>query len=445
MSSHTETIKRIVSARIPTPHGEFRLDYYSNTVDNKEHLALVKGDVENGTDVLVRVHSECFTGEVLGSQRCDCASQLDAATEAIAKEGVGVLIYLRQEGRGIGLRDKLRAYNLQDAGYDTVDANIRLGHGADDRDYRIASMILEDLGIRSIRLITNNPTKFDEIRALGVDVAERVPVPVPVTAQNRNYLTTKVERMGHMMTLEAPETQSSPLFVKDAEQRAIAEANHRPFVTLTYAQSLDGSIASSDAMPLNLSGSQSAEMTHLLRSTNDAILVGIGTVIADDPRLTVRLTDGKDPQPIILDSTLRCPLDATLLEGHRTAPWIATREDASMERQVELEAVGARVIRLPATEPSGLVDLRALMTRLYDEGIRSLMVEGGARVITEILAGRFVDHVVITVAPKLVGGLHAVTHSENVAEAVFPRLSKLGYQRAGMDLIVWGRPDWSRD
>ncbi len=445
MSSQTETIERIVSARIPTAHGEFRLDYYSNTVDNKEHLALVKGDVENGADVLVRVHSECFTGEVLGSQRCDCASQLDAATEAIAREGVGILIYLRQEGRGIGLRDKLRAYNLQDAGYDTVDANIRLGHGADDRDYRVASLILDDLGVRSIRLMTNNPTKFDEIRALGVDVVERVPVPAPVTVQNMDYLTTKVERMGHMMTLETPETQSSTPFAQDAEQRALAEANHRPFVTLTYAQSLDGSIAGADAVPLSLSGSQSAEMTHLLRSTNDAILVGIGTVIADDPRLTVRLTDGKDPQPIILDSTLRCPLDATLLESYRTAPWIATREDAPIERQVELEAVGARVIRLPATEPSGLVDLRALMTRLYDEGIRSLMVEGGARVITEMLASRFVDHVVITVAPKLVGGLHAVTNSENVAEAVFPRLGKLGYQRAGTDLVVWGRPDWSQD
>ena len=445
MSSHTESIERIVSARMPTAHGEFRLHYYSNSVDDKEHLALVKGDVENGADVLVRVHSECFTGEVLGSQRCDCASQLDAATEAIARQGVGVLIYLRQEGRGIGLRDKLRAYNLQDSGYDTVDANIRLGHGADDRDYRIASLILGDLGVRSIRLMTNNPTKFDGIRALGVDVVERVPVPAPVTAQNRGYLTTKVERMGHMMTLETPETESLTPFAQDTEQRALAEANHRPFVTLTYAQSLDGSIARADAMPLSLSGSQSAEMTHLLRSTNDAILVGIGTVIADDPRLTVRLTDGKDPQPIILDSTLRCPLDATLLESRRTAPWIAAREDAPIERQVKLEAVGARVIRLPATEPSGLVDLRVLMTRLYDEGIRSLMVEGGARVITEMLASRFVDHVVITVAPKLVGGLHAVTNSENIAEAVFPRLDKLGHQRAGMDLVVWGRPDWSQD
>ena len=445
MSAHPETVERTVSARIPTAHGEFRLDHYAKTVDGKEHLALVKGDVENGVNVLVRVHSECFTGEVLGSQRCDCASQLDAAIEAIAGEGAGVLIYLRQEGRGIGLQDKLRAYNLQDAGFDTVDANIRLGHGADERDYGMARLILDDLGVRSVRLMTNNPTKYDDIRALGVDVVERVPVPAPVTAQNRDYLTTKVERMGHMMTLEPPEVQSSTPFAQVDQQRALAEANHRPFVTLTYAQSLDGSIARADAMPLSLSGSQSAAMTHLLRSTNDAILVGIGTVIVDNPRLTVRLTDGKDPQPIILDSMLRCPLDATLLESHRTAPWIAAREDAPMERQVELEAVGARVIRLPATEPSGLVDLRALMTRLYDEGIRSLMVEGGARVITEMLASRFVDHVVITIAPELVGGLHAVTNTRGKAEGLFPRLRRLGYQRAGMDLIVWGQPDWSQD
>lgn len=446
MSSYPTTVERIVSARIPTAHGEFRLDYFSNDVDGKEHLALVCGDVDRREDVLTRVHSECLTGEVFSSQRCDCAAQLESAMEAVAREGAGVIVYLRQEGRGIGLLEKLRAYNLQDQGLDTVDANLQLGHQADERSYGIAALILQKLEARSIRLMTNNPKKVEELRGLGIRVAGRVPVPGPVTAQNVDYLTTKVNRMGHMLDIAAPESDevSSP-FVPAAEKQALADANRRPFVTLTYAQSLDGSIASADSLPLHLSGPKSSEMTHLLRSSNDAILVGIETVIADDPRLTVRLADGQDPQPIVLDSRLRCPLNATLLESYRTMPWLATREDAPLDRQVELEAAGARILRLPARESDGLVDLRALMATLYEDGVRSLMVEGGARVITELLEARFVDHVVITIAPTLVGGLHAVSSKNSGISAAFPRLQALGYKREGDDLVVWGRPAWPPD
>ncbi len=446
MSAGAQTIVRNVSARIPTVHGEFRLDHFMTAGDAGEHLALVRGDIEGREDVLTRVHSECFTGEVLGSQRCDCAAQLDAAIEAVAREGAGILIYLRQEGRGIGLRDKLHAYNLQDQGLDTVDANLQLGHEADERDYGMAARILESLAARSIRLMTNNPQKVERLRELGVDVRGRVPISGPVTAQNLDYLTTKAQRMGHLLTLETPNADAlSGPFVPQEEKLAIAAKRRRPFVTLTYAQSLDGSIARADSLPLNLSGSRSAEMTHLLRSSHDAILVGIGTIIADDPRLTVRLADGKDPQPIILDSRLRCPLNATLLESYRTAPWFAARHDAPVERQIELEASGARVLRLPAREADGLVDLTALMSALYEDGIRTLMVEGGARVITELLAAQLVDHVVITIAPTLVGGLHAVTNTNGMSGARFPRLLRMGHRRAGQDLIVWGRPDWSSD
>ncbi len=435
-----------MSARIPTAHGEFQLDYFSNDVDGKEHLALVHGDVDGRENVLARVHSECLTGEVFGSRRCDCASQLDSAIEAVAREGAGIIIYLRQEGRGIGLLEKLRAYNLQDQGLDTVDANLRLGHQADERSYGIAALMLQKLGVRSIRLMTNNPKKVEELRGLGIQVGGRVAVPGPVTTQNVDYLTTKVNRMGHMLDIAPPESDevSSP-FVSAAEKHAVAEANRRPFVTLTYAQSLDGSIADADSLPLHLSGSESSEMTHLLRSSNDAILVGIGTVIADDPRLTVRLADGKDPQPIVLDSRLRFPLSASLLESYRTMPWLATLEDAPLDRQVELEAVGARVLRLPARESDGLVDLRALMATLYEDGVRSLMVEGGARVITELLEARFVDHIVVTVAPTLVGGLRAVSSKNGAGSAAFPRLQGIGYKREGDDLVAWGRPVWPPD
>lgn len=195
------TVKREVSANIPTFDGEFKLVLYSNNRDNKEHLALVFGDMQSQEDVLVRVHSECFTGDVLGSLRCDCGEQLQKSLHLIVENGNGIVIYLRQEGRGIGLRDKLRAYNLQDMGYDTVDANLALGHQADERDYTAAALILKDLGIHSIRLLTNNPAKIDHLQRLGVQVIERVPLEATVTSANAHYLFTKVERMNHLLDL----------------------------------------------------------------------------------------------------------------------------------------------------------------------------------------------------------------------------------------------------
>jgi len=195
------TVQRMVATRIPTDEAEFHLYLYHNNSDDKEHLALVLGDVSNKSDVLVRVHSECFTGDVLGSRRCDCGEQLHFAMQQIAAEGQGVLLYLRQEGRGIGLLEKLRAYNLQDQGYDTVEANLMLGHQADERDYTVAARILEDLGARSLRLITNNPDKIDTLRALGIAISERVPVEPTVYAENASYLFTKLTRMNHLFNL----------------------------------------------------------------------------------------------------------------------------------------------------------------------------------------------------------------------------------------------------
>lgn len=195
------TVTRMACARIPTDEGEFQLCLYTNNHDDKDHLALVLGDVSQRTDVLVRVHSECFTGDVLGSRRCDCGEQLHASLRLIAEAGAGMLIYLRQEGRGIGLLDKLRAYNLQDAGYDTVEANLLLGHQPDERDYAIAAHILRDWQVRSIRLMTNNPLKIESLQTLGVQVTRRVPLQAGVTPHNAGYLRTKVERMRHWLTL----------------------------------------------------------------------------------------------------------------------------------------------------------------------------------------------------------------------------------------------------
>lgn len=191
------------SARIPTERGEFDLVLFEMDGDSKQHLAVVLGDVKDAEEVLVRVHSECFTGDVLGSQRCDCGEQFHLALNLISRAEVGALIYLRQEGRGIGLRDKLLAYNLQDQGFDTVDANLLLGHQPDERDYGIAAAILKKLGVRSIRLLTNNPHKIDELQELGIEVRARIALEGHVHPENESYLRAKATRLNHLLNLEA--------------------------------------------------------------------------------------------------------------------------------------------------------------------------------------------------------------------------------------------------
>jgi 3,4-dihydroxy 2-butanone 4-phosphate synthase/GTP cyclohydrolase II len=208
-------------------------------------------------------------------------------------------------------------------------------------------------------------------------------------------------------------------------------------VTLTYAQSLDGSIAAKPGAPLALSGSASATFTHQLRANHDAILVGVETILSDDPRLNVRLVAGPDPRPIILDSTLRCPLNARCLNPLRR-PIIATTDRASLDRERELEAHGVRVMRVPECETR--VDLAALLDRLEAEGIRTLMVEGGARVITSFLRAQLVDRLVVTIAPTLVGGVRAVNQLS--ASNAFPRLRNTTLQQLGEDWIVSGEIDW---
>src|SRR6476661_7476670 len=193
-------VKRVAKAAMPTQHGPFTLHAYDSMIDGETHIALVRGDLGTGTNVMVRVHSKCLTGDVFHSQRCDCGAQLDAAIERIAREGRGVLLYLNQEGRGIGLANKLRAYELQDQGLDTVEANERLGFKPDQRDYGIGAQILRDLGVRTMRLLTNNPRKFIGLEGYGLSVAESLPLEVtPVVETTRKYLRTKKEKLGHRL------------------------------------------------------------------------------------------------------------------------------------------------------------------------------------------------------------------------------------------------------
>lgn len=191
-------VERGAEAALPTAYGDFRIIGYRNLLDGIDHVVLVKGDIGDGEDILVRVHSECLTGDILGSMRCDCGAQLDAAMRAIDADGRGVILYLRgHEGRGIGLMHKLQAYQLQDAGADTVDANLELGLPADARDYGIGAQILADLGVRSMRLLSNNPAKRAGLEGYGLSIAERVPLVIEPNAHNARYLATKAERMGH--------------------------------------------------------------------------------------------------------------------------------------------------------------------------------------------------------------------------------------------------------
>ncbi len=199
-------VQRLVSVPLPTPEGTFQLHLYESTLEGDHHVALVRGRVSGDGPVLVRVHSQCLTGDVFGSQRCDCGAQLHAALRAIAQRGRGVLLYLRQEGRGIGLAAKLKAYALQDRGLDTVEANVRLGYPADLRDYGIGAQILSDLGVREIELLTNNPRKLVGLEAHGLRIVRRVPIAITPNRHNRRYLRAKRDKLGHLLDLKLGET-----------------------------------------------------------------------------------------------------------------------------------------------------------------------------------------------------------------------------------------------
>jgi GTP cyclohydrolase II len=430
------SIHEVAALPLGTSFGEFELRAFE-VPSGRVYLALVRGDLGDGRSVLTRLHSECLTGDALGSLRCDCGTQLREAARAITAEGRGVLVYVTgHEGRGIGLVNKLRAYMLQGNGADTIDANVRLGFPADAREYDAAARCLALLGIRSVRLLTNNPGKAEALARAGIDVVETVPLQTSPHVRNVDYLRAKEARLGHVAPGGAPldgngigeATNVAPLLGRSAAPA------WRPYVVLKYAQTVDGRIATRHGDAKWISSEAERRISHALRAACDAVLVGVGTATVDDPQLTVRMVSGPSPLRVVLDSTLRLPPTARLLDGQAGTIMLTTGR-SSEERRAALRArgVGVHVVNLG---PHG-VDLTGALVTLRALGVRSLLVEGGARVITSFLAEKLVDRLVVGIAPTIIGaGIDAVGDLgiARVAESV--RLTNRSVHVVGDDLLV---------
>lgn len=400
-------VRELVHVLLPTQFGEFQataFEVHSGLV----YLTLAKGELLTGTAMLTRLHSECLTGDALGSLRCECGVQLRLALRRIAAEGSGLLLYATgHEGRGVGLIEKLRAYVEQDDGADTVDANLRLGLPVDGRRYDAAAMVLHELGISSVRLLTNNDDKVRGLREAGITVTGSEPLRTAAHSRNIGYLATKERRLGHRRTA-GQELETVPSPPPDAIRLLgrVDPPPGRPYVVLKYAQTLDGRIATASGDSKWISGEQERTVSHALRAACDAVLVGVGTVLRDDPQLTVRLVPGASPLRVVLDSTLRTPSGALLLTGDAVTVVLTTDRAGEEDRQ-RLRGAGAGVRVLPPG-PGG-VDLVAGLRVLRECGVRSLLVEGGARVITSLLSAGLVDRVVVGTAPRIIGtGTEAV-------------------------------------
>jgi GTP cyclohydrolase II len=428
--------REVATLPLGTAFGEFELRAFE-LASGAVYLALVRGEIGDGRAVLTRLHSECVTGDALGSLRCDCGTQLREAAREIAAEGRGVLVYATDhEGRGIGLVNKLRAYMLQEDGADTIDANVHLGFPPDARTYDAAARCLGLLGVRSVRLLTNNPSKVEALERAGIDVEQTVPLQTSPHVRNIEYLHAKEARLGHVAPAGVP-LDGNPIGeavnVAPLLGRAVAPS-WRPYVVLKYAQTVDGRIATRRGEAKWISSEAERRISHGLRAACDAVLVGVGTAIIDDPQLTVRMVPGPSPLRIVLDSTLRLPSTARVLDdGAGTV--VITTEQSTEARRADLRSRSAGVHVVDAG-PRG-VDLASALQTLRGLGVGSLLVEGGARVITSFFAEKLVDRLVVGIAPTIMGsGIDAVGDLgvARVAESV--RLTNRSVHQAGGDLLV---------
>jgi 3,4-dihydroxy 2-butanone 4-phosphate synthase/GTP cyclohydrolase II len=433
-------VRELASVPLPTSLGVFDARAFQ-CGSGLVYLALTRGEIDGGEDVLTRVHSECLTGDALGSLRCDCGVQLKLALRAITAAGRGVLVYATgHEGRGIGLVDKLRAYVEQDHGADTVDANLAVGRAVDARDYADSAAVLGSLGVRSVRLLTNNPGKLEGLRSSGVRIAGVEPLATAPHSRNLRYLRTKEERLGHLRPRGNPVGAGGRVDPSDAvdvsELIGRGRRSDRPHVVLKYAQTLDGRIATATGDARWISGEAERRISHALRAACDAVLVGVGTVIQDDPQLTVRMVPGASPLRVVLDSTLRLPLDARILEAEAPTT-ILTTDGSPPDRRHALAARSIGVEVLPAG-PHG-VDVAAALAALARAGVETLLVEGGSRVITSLLSAGVVDRLVVGVAPTIIGqGTEAVGALGITSVADGVKLANHAVHLVGEDVLVSG-------
>jgi GTP cyclohydrolase II len=442
--------KEVARLSLPTWAGEFDLRAFEGA-SGQVYLLLAHGAIGDGRDLLVRLHSGCLTGDALGSLRCDCGPQLRLAMRRITAEGRGVLLYAPDhEGRGVGLLSKLLAYVLQDQGHDTVEANRQLGLPVDGRSYREAAQVLLAAGVRGARLLTNNPEKADGLAREGVHIEALVPLRTAPHTRNLRYVETKRQRLGHLSPGGEPLTAEADGSV-DPQQEAVDATSllggvrsraDRPYLVLKYAQTLDGRIATGGGDSKWISGSQERRVSHALRAACDAVLVGAGTVLADDPLLTVRMVPGASPIRVVLDSTLRVPPHARVFEPS-AATIVVTSQRSSPERRDTLRRRGVRV-EVVGAAPDG-IDLAEGLSHLLALGIRSVLVEGGARVITSTLRQRLADRVVVAVAPLLLGtGTEAVGDLGASLVTDGMRLLNRTVHQVGPDLLVAGDLDTNR-
>jgi GTP cyclohydrolase II len=428
-----------VRVPLPTPYGTFEVRAFERP-SGHVYVAMIHGDLGDGNDVLVRVHSECLTGDALHSLRCDCGIQLQQALRIIASDRCGVLIYATgHEGRGIGLVNKLRAYVAQDQGADTVDANLALGLAVDARDYTDAAAVIEALGVRTVRLLTNNPKKISGLRRAGTVIDAVVPLATSPHARNIGYVRTKAQRLGHLFPNDDATLAPAPANAGDVDVMSVLgpvrPRKDRPFVVVKYAQSIDGRIATATGDSRWISGEQERTLSHALRAACDAVMVGVGTVIRDEPQLTVRMVSGASPKRVVLDSTLRLPAEARILDD--AAPTtVVTTERSDPQLRERLRALGV-CVEVVGSTGDGRVDLHAALARLRCDGVQSVLVEGGAALITSMFAAGVVDRLVIATAPIVLGsGTEAVQSLgiETVAEAI--QLTNRSVHLLGDDVVI---------
>ncbi|WP_222263101.1 GTP cyclohydrolase II RibA [Modestobacter marinus] len=425
--------REVATAPIPTPYGEFLAHAFASSA-GRVHLALVCGEIGDGGSVLTRVHSECLTGDTLGSLRCDCGVQLRSALRTVAAEGRGVVLYVDGHGsRGTGLVDELRVH--VGAGADPVGADPVPGPDGDLRDYGDPAAVLRSLGVRSVRLLSNNPAKAAGLREHGVAVESLQPLGTEANRHNRAHLDTQRARLGHLRSTgrQPDELPAAPVDVGGL-LGPLCEHAHRPHVVLKYAQTLDGRIATRTGDARWISGAAERQLSHAMRAGCDAVLVGAGTLLQDDPQLTVRMVPGASPVRVVLDSALRTPLTAKVLSDD-AATVVLCRSDADPARRRALESAGATVRDVPAG-PDGLRIDEALRL-LRSIGIASLLVEGGSRVITSLLRAAVVDRLVVSLSPTIIGaGVEAVgpLGVDRVADGI--RLVRRSVVLAGDDVLT---------